>query len=69
MASQARANLCARSVADCASRRDHSYQPEDTFADGDSTYKTRARVSTSDGKTFRSRRLSVAELLQKLPDG
>jgi hypothetical protein len=39
------------------------YQPEDSFADGDPTYKTRARVTTSDGKTFRSKRLSVAELV------
>lgn len=43
------------------------YQPEDSFADGDPTYKTRARVSTSDGKTFRSKRLSVAELLPSKP--
>jgi hypothetical protein len=41
------------------------YQPQEGFEDGDPTYKTRARVSTSDGKTFRSKRLSVAELVPK----
>lgn len=39
------------------------YQPRYSFKDGDPNHKTRARVSTSDGKTARSKRVSIAELL------
>jgi len=41
------------------------YQPHDTFSDGDPSRKTRVRISTSDGKTFRSKRLPVTDLLPK----
>jgi hypothetical protein len=35
------------------------YQPPDTLGEGDPHHKTRARVTTSDGKTFRSKRVAV----------
>jgi hypothetical protein len=40
------------------------YQPRYSFKDGDPTYKTRAVVSTSDGRSARSKRLSVREILE-----
>jgi hypothetical protein len=39
------------------------YQPEASFADGDRSRTTRARVSTSDGKTFRSKPVALADLM------
>ena len=38
------------------------YQPPDTLGTGDPGHKTRARVTTSDGKTFRSKRVRVRDL-------
>jgi hypothetical protein len=40
------------------------YQPPHTLGKGDPCHRTRARISTSDGKTFRSKRVLVNELLQ-----
>jgi hypothetical protein len=39
------------------------YQPPDTLGEGDPGHKTRARVTTSDGKTFKSKRVRVSELV------
>lgn len=40
------------------------YQPPDTLGNGDSRHKTRARVTTSDGKTFKSKRVLVGDLTE-----
>jgi hypothetical protein len=39
------------------------FQPPEFLIEGDPKYKTRARVNTSDGKTFRSKCMHVQELL------
>jgi hypothetical protein len=39
------------------------YQPPESVDDGDPGYKTRAIVNTSDGKTFKSKRVRVRELV------
>jgi hypothetical protein len=39
------------------------YQPVDSFADGEPSVKTRARVTTADGKTVKSKRVLVRDLL------
>jgi len=40
------------------------YQPDSSFADGEPEHRTRARVSTSDGKSFTSSRVRVGDLLE-----
>jgi hypothetical protein len=39
------------------------HQPPESFKDGDPRHKTRAIVTTSDDKTFRSKRVRVQDLL------
>jgi hypothetical protein len=41
------------------------YQPRDSFKDGDPEWKTRARVTTSDGKTAKSKRMLIGDLQAK----
>lgn len=40
------------------------YQPRDSLGDGEPDHRTRACVTTSDGKTFKSRRIRVGDLLE-----
>jgi hypothetical protein len=40
------------------------YQPPHTLGKGDPRHKTRARVTTSDGNTFRSKRVLVRDLIE-----
>jgi hypothetical protein len=40
------------------------YITPDVLKDGDPDWKTRARISTSDGKTFRSKKVRLRELLR-----
>ena len=40
------------------------WQPPDTLGHGDPDHKTRCRVTTSDGKTFKSRRVRLRDLTQ-----
>jgi len=40
------------------------YQPRDSIGDGEPDHQTRACVATSDGKTFKSRRIRVRDLLE-----
>jgi hypothetical protein len=40
------------------------YQPVESVEDGDPDHRTRARISTSDGRTFRSKRAYVRDLIE-----
>jgi hypothetical protein len=40
------------------------WQPPTSFKDGDPDWKTRARATTSDDKTFKSKRLRVRDLME-----
>ncbi|MGA2455674.1 MAG: hypothetical protein ABSG93_19385 [Solirubrobacteraceae bacterium] len=40
------------------------YQPRDSLGEGEPDHRTRAGVATSDGKTFKSQRIRVGDLLE-----
>lgn len=45
------------------------YQPPDTLGEGDPHHKTRAQVTTSDGKTFKPKQVVVSDLLKPAATG